>query len=298
MNIHLLHSQLGAQHVEAISYDGIRQSIKRLSLESAFLSDAVGFVRDLIPRTAVTLRDTTSSLFRSSDEKQDFLDKNKFQANIGDSLMKLPAYGFSSIASLVVPVPESFAGNMLKYSDLMTKGESSNANIYSVTVGLLEEYNTTLAQFLSASETRTNLSPSMALYTRVKKEREDFTDMHKKFFPLNTGKSHARLGDIFDRAQDVIDLKPRVPVLREAYINAPIMEIKQLSDRCVAMLDAISKLSESNDIRKVTPQVAHKLATGAYEVGKLLELISVHRVRQETLLKSIFDLFALLKDRL
>ena len=298
MRIQLSNNALGIPSASYIPLDDIESSMQRLALESEFVSNAVGFMRESIPRIAITLRDTVNNLFISEGEDKSFLNKGVFESNAGDVLMKLPAYSFTSISSLVIPVPESFSGNLLKYSDLMTQGSSGKTGIYEVTMVLLGEYSAMLAQFLSAGETRTSLAPSNDLYNKVKKERNEFLAEHKRFFAANTGKSHARVGDVFDRAQDVIDLKPRMPALREAYQNAPISEIKQMSDRCVVMLDAISKLSESNSIERVTPQVAHKLAGGAYEVGKLLELIAVHRVRQETLLKSVFDLFALLKERL
>jgi len=298
MTFHLTLQALDIPSASRISPENIQSDMRRLALESEFITNAVGFMHDTIPRIAVTLRDTVNNLFISEGEDKSFLNKGVFESNAGDVLMKLPAYNFTSISSLVIPVPESFSGNLLKYSDLMTQGSSGKTGIYEVTMALLGEYSTMLAQFLSAGETRTSLSPSADLYNKVKKERTEFLAEHKRFFPTNSGKSHARVGDVFDRAQDVVDLKPRMPALREAYQNAPISEIKQMSDRCVVMLDAISRLSETNSIERVTPQVAHKLAGGAYEVGKLLELIAVHRVRQETLLKSVFDLFALLKERL
>jgi hypothetical protein len=284
----------------------MERQLRRIAMESQFSGNLVELFRDQIPGFYMHVKQQTESLygiasqlFDKNGEDVDFsalgyLSQHQFNIISDDVISKLPAYSYTAISSTVIPVPENFSGDLLDYTQFMTKNDEKV--IYEATLNLLSVYETILADFLSNKDSKVSLISHDHLYKKAVKVTEDLGDVHKKFFPLNTNKSRARLGDCFSRLNDVQEFSKLYPNLLNTFNKAPVKAIKQASDRCVSLLSLVCDAAQKEDVKEISPAATRNIASGAYEMGKLLEMLAVHRMRHMQLLKISSQIIGRLKD--
>ncbi len=280
--------------------------LRRIALESHFSGNLVELFRDQIPgfylnvkQQADSLYGVASQLFDSKVTEEDFsklgyFSQEHFNIISDDVISKLPAYSYSAISSTLIYVPENFSGNLLDYMQFMTRNDERV--IYEASLNLLSVYETILADFLSNKDSKVSLVSHDHLYKKAVKTTEDLSDTHKKFFPLNTNKARARLGDCFSRLADVQEFSKLYPKLLDTFNKAPVKAIKQASDRCVSLLELVCDAAQKDDVKEISAAATTNIASGAYEMGKLLEMLAVHRMRHMQLLKMSSQTINLIKN--
>lgn len=279
----------------ALSRSSMEGVIKRIALESQFSGNLIELFRDQIPgfylnvkNQADSLYGVASQLFDNKSTEEDFsklgyFSQEQFNIISDDVISKLPAYSYTAISSTVIYIPENFSGDLLDYMQFMVRNDEKV--IYEASLNLLSVYETILADFLSNKDSKVSLISHDHLYKKAVKTTEDLGDTHKKFFPLNTNKSRARLGDCFSRLADVQEFSKLYPNLLSTFNKAPVKAIKQASDRCVSLLALVCDAAQKEDVKEISAATTRNIASGAYEMGKLLEMLAVHRMRHMQLLK-------------
>ena len=290
----------------ALSRSSMEGVIKRIALESQFSGNLIELFRDQIPgfylnvkNQADSLYGVASQLFDSKSTEEDFSKLGYFsqeQFNIISDyvISKLPAYSYTAISSTVIYIPENFSGDLLDYMQFMVRNDEKV--IYEASLNLLSVYETILADFLSNKDSKVSLISHDHLYKKAVKTTEDLGDTHKKFFPLNTNKSRARLGDCFSRLVDVQEFSKLYPNLLSTFNKAPVKAIKQASDRCVSLLALVCDAAQKEDVKEISAATTRNIASGAYEMGKLLEMLAVHRMRHMQLLKVSSQTIKVIRD--
>lgn len=284
----------------------MERAIRRIALESQLSGNLIGLFRDQIPgfylnvkNQADSLYGIASQLFDAKSKEEDYsklgyFSQEQFNIISDDVISKLPAYSYSAISSTVIYVPENFSGDLLDYMQFMVRNDEKV--IYEASLNLLSVYETILADFLSNKDSKVSLISHDHLYKKAVKTTEDLGDTHKKFFPLNTNKSRARLGDCFSRLADVQEFSKLYPSLLNTFNKAPVKAIKQASDRCVSLLELVCDAAQKEEVKEISSATTNNIATGAYEMGKLLEMLAVHRMRHMQLLKVSSQTIKAIKD--
>ena len=290
----------------ALSRSSMEGVIKRIALESQFSGNLIELFRDQIPgfylnvkNQADSLYGVASQLFDSKSTEEDFsklgyFSQEQFNIISDDVISKLPAYSYTAISSTVIYIPENFSGDLLDYMQFMVRNDEKV--IYEASLNLLSVYETILADFLSNKDSKVSLISHDHLYKKAVKTTEDLGDTHKKFFPLNTNKSRARLGDCFSRLVDVQEFSKLYPNLLSTFNKAPVKAIKQASDRCVSLLALVCDAAQKEDVKEISAATTRNIASGAYEMGKLLEMLAVHRMRHMQLLKVSSQTIKVIRD--
>lgn len=290
----------------ALSRSSMEGVIKRIALESQFSGNLIELFRDQIPgfylnvkNQADSLYGVASQLFDNKSTEEDFsklgyFSQEQFNIISDDVISKLPAYSYTAISSTVIYIPENFSGDLLDYMQFMVRNDEKV--IYEASLNLLSVYETILADFLSNKDSKVSLISHDHLYKKAVKTTEDLGDTHKKFFPLNTNKSRARLGDCFSRLVDVQEFSKLYPNLLSTFNKAPVKAIKQASDRCVSLLALVCDAAQKEDVKEISAATTRNIASGAYEMGKLLEMLAVHRMRHMQLLKVSSQTIKVIRD--
>lgn len=267
----------------------------RLSAESDNSIDIGVIFKVSLPNYAASLVDSVTSLASNMGKVLTFSEENSAPTEVNldtikilqdDYLNKESAYNFTAISNTVVSIPENFAGSMLDYLHLMTKTSDIDSGLYKATLALLREYNAFLSVFITNRDARGHYSIAEPIYKIAEKEHAEIKKEMQKYFVTNTGKSKARLGAIFDRMADLRESFTYMKKLCINYNTAPIHEIKSESDKCAELLKLITVGNSSIDTSVVSKETAKKLANGVYILGRLIEIISVHRFQHQVVMNS------------
>lgn len=271
---------------------------QRLAKEDANGVDLITTFRAVIPaylgyltEQAGSLGATISNLANIPSENEE-IDFDSLKSIQDGYLTKEPFFKYTYISQTVVSVPEGFSGHMPDYLKFMVRSIDAEQGVYSMTVNILDDYQAMLSVFLS------NKDAKLASFEQRKliDEAETFVAATKKtfhsFFPTNTGKSKARLGQIFESLTQVRESFPSTAALITHYKQFPIEDIKARVDRCVGLLTLVTEQASGGDsIESISPAVARKLADGAMVIGQLVEFLSAHRYAHHTLITSMMHMY-------
>lgn len=297
-----MRAAIEAAQVAPTSFTGLQTHLDRIALESEFKTNLIGLFRNVVPEYYSKIKQQAlglTGLFAKqpnfvpdSDvnfDESGYIDVNSFVTLNNEILVKLPAYTYTAMSSLVITVPENFKGSLLKYIQFMSKND--DAAIYKAVINLLTTYEAILADFLSNKDSKISLVSHDRHYENAIDTTKKFADYHKSFFPSNTGKSKARLGDVFERQADVSESMKLYPSLVRSYEVVPVQEIKDHVDRCMELLNLVCEAAK-NDIPEVSGAAAANISKGAFEMGKLLEIMSVHLFRHLQILRVLSRTFS------
>jgi hypothetical protein len=66
----------------------------------------------------------------------------------------------------------------------------------------------------------------------------------------------------------------------------------------VSLLPLVCDVAQNEDVKEISSATTRNIASGAYEMGRLLEMLAVHRLRHMQLLKINSQVISKLKESL
>ena len=268
----------------------LESQMNRLALEAGAIANVIDSFRNIIPNLShalhsayenLTAKDETDKLIVSLNDSYHVLEK------------KLPDATYTNLKSIVVSVPEGFKGNMLEYLKFL---QHLSDTLFKDANSILGGYRSVLATFISNKEDKVSLQSYQDTYRRVKEQRQQAVAEIKKFFPGTATNSKKRLEDIVERLSEV---RPMIDLARKLNDDRHKQNLKQISAttrECVELLDVLVKEVQDKGTDKVSGNAAMNIAEGAYEIGKFVELIAIHRTMVMQAMLSVERLTKQLSD--
>lgn len=271
----------------------LESQMQFLALEASAISNVIETFSSIIPNLADSIFTGFKSLTQSDDIVRIKVQDAKL--TFGKLKVKLPHASFIAQSKTLVSVPEGFVGNLLAYS--LTLSNMSNA-VFSEANKTLGEYNFVLSAFISNKENKISLKDHTDLFIRTRARREELSGLIQAFFPKDSDVSKAYLGDVIHRFNDLEPLVHSVERLNNQRKDHNLIAVNDSVKKCLDLLNIIINDTKNNGIAQVSGAAAQNISQGAYEVGKLVEFISVYRYRVEQLVSTIEKLLKSLEENI
>lgn len=249
----------------------LESQIERLALEAGVVANVIETFRNLVPNLSHELHQFYDRLVAKDDIDQVIVSLNDGYKTLEK---KLPDATYTNLKDIVVSVPEGFKGNLLDYLKFL---QHTSDTLFKDANSILGGYRSVLATFISNKEDKVSLQDYTDTYRRVKKQREEVVDQIKKFYPGTATNSKKRLSDVVERLSEI---HPMVDMSRKLNDDRHQQNLKQVSAttrECVDLLDVLVKDIQDKGSDRVSGSAARNIAEGAYEIGKFVELIALHR---------------------
>ena len=259
--------------------------ISKLSLESEFTANVIDTFRNLIPSLTFKIKeyvksfDSVSTLFVSESSRAvecEKIFKSEYE--------KVQHLNYSIYKKTLVSTPEGFKGSFLEYLTVLNK---IIPEFFNSSNELLSEYNLILSSFITNKDNTT-------LYKNGTKLRESVISDLDQFFVKNDS-SKKYLGDVLYRFSDLDDLIAQMKKLEQFYKKQSLGNIKEQIRKSTDLLEIIIKNTTEDNASAVSGAAAKNIAEGAYEIGKLVETISIMHFKMDQTLNSVRNLFDTIK---
>lgn len=262
----------------------------RLSLEAFTSSNMIESVRTAIPSLIDDLKKSIGSLTSSSTENTDIIDqlRDKDQKLI----TSLRTIGFMHFDKELVSVPENFVGNLLQYTKLLIK-ITEEVTVFQKE--MFNQYNVILSAVVTNKNEKLSLQDHTQLFKTIHGKREYYTKAIQKFFGPEQHKVKAPLGRVVARTDEFAELLVEIDKLNKLQASISLDEINTNVTKCVSMLNVLIEQVDNSTNGVITNYAAMNISTGAYEVAKFVEFISILYFDTVTLTKSVSSINELLK---
>lgn len=288
MTLYAFESETKEQELSTVATDEqIENQLNRLTLESAYLSNLIGVFKDIIPATTNRLKNAVSTFFSEPEYievSSSELIKLKYISENAD---------MSSYSSVLVQVPEGFSGNMLEYLNFLRD------NLPKVTIelnGLLTEYNTMLAAFISDKETKISLKDNTHIFKKSELNRENAVKAIKTYFKNPNHLSRNALNRVIHQLKEVHPLVKEANSLARDTKDLNLNTLKAKVEESTKLLDIIVEQVSNQGIDKVSGASATNIAKGAHEMAKAVEFASIYYFRIQQALVSAKAITAKIKE--
>ena len=241
-----------------------------VAIESTMMTNVISTIQDVLPEFASNLKGLVRKLTGSFSETRVMTSEIKNKEK--KVFTALGQVGFMTVADKLVSIPENFQGNFQDYAKALI---AISSEVYRVQNTVIAEYTTILSAFISNKEDKIALKDHTAFFKRTQGERERLSKQLAHFFPGNTGISKAKLKTVIARTNDIPPLLEEVRKLTEGQAKASLEGIQIGVNKCVSLLDMIIQDAEKGGMMKISPNAAMNISTGAFEVGKYVEFVSV-----------------------
>lgn len=253
----------------------------RLVVESSVMADVLSTFSRILPKSKELITGFLPDLQKLSQEPSIPLQTKEFK----QALKRVEGLNFLHYEDTLVSVPEGFTGRYVPFLDMMLETQPSLLKHCST---LLQEYETELSMFLSNGDHRLSQKSSDFQYKALAIHRTKYEKKLKPFFDEHrAGLTRQKLGTVFTRFADLNDAfilaeKLQAAVSRSSY-DKLLQQVNTVSD----LLDLIHQRIEDRSVGQVSGAMAKNIAQGAYEMGKLVELVSLYSYLSQTTLNAI-----------
>jgi hypothetical protein len=270
----------------------IEHEMAKLSLESEFTANVIDTFRNLIPSLTFKIKeyvksfDSVSTLFVSESSRAvecEKIFKSEYE--------KVQHLNYSIYKKTLVSTPEGFKGSFLEYLTVLNK---IIPEFFNSSNELLSEYNLILSSFITNKDNKISLKDHTTLYKNGTKLRESVISDLDQFF-VNNDSSKKYLGDVLYRFSDLDDLIAQMKKLEQFYKKQSLGNIKEQIRKSTDLLEIIIKNTTEDNASAVSGAAAKNIAEGAYEIGKLVETISIMHFKMDQTLNSVRNLFDTIK---
>lgn len=253
------------------SNPALEASLVKISLEANFVANMIQTFREVIPSFSASIRQAGLKLsamtknYTDASDRKDHIERSR--------IMKLTKdLDFLLFADRYVMVPEDFKGNLLEYSILLN---TVSNKVFNSQNQAMAEYTNMLSSFLSNKDDKTSMKDHTDFYKRIRKEREDYAKQIAVYFPKATGKSRQPLRNVMTRFTELADLFIQVETLNASHSKTHLTNVQTSVTHCADMLDMVITGVKEDTIKNVSPEATNNIATGAYELGRYVEFLSV-----------------------
>jgi hypothetical protein len=256
----------------------LESHMQRLALESEVLSNVIDTFRTGIP----SLLSSIGSVFSSSNNDEQFTqDIKEASQKYRDLKPKLAHARIANYDKTLIQVPEGFKGNL---SDYATTLLHVSDNIYKEANNVLGEYTALLSSFITNKDDKLSLKDYTDFYKKVGQKREQMNEEIARYFPERSDLSRQYLGTCVKRMEDVATLLDHSSKLADVRKRHTLKDISLSVKKATDLLQIIVDQSRKDGIDKISGASAMNISTGAYELGKYVEFISIYCFKVDQLI--------------
>lgn len=248
----------------------LENHIATIALEQNFVTNAINRLLDFLPDFKIRL---SEAIVESHDQSKVYAELSKNikykEKQVSQVVGVIP---FSEVGEMLVPVPENFKGNYIRYLDTLLE---LAADVYRQDLAVLKQYETMLSVFITNKDARlSTFVKEKAFFKEVSNIRNKTTIALRTFFPKETGVSIARSKDIVERMADFPEMSKKAVDLAAIHNTVDVSKINNITQSCTELLGIIIKNIENGECKDASPDAALALSEGAYTVAQYVEMIS------------------------
>lgn len=260
------------------SITSIEQQVNVLALESNIISNMAQGFAQLSDKLVTNIRNSNAMLLGFIDINKD---KSESLGRVNDkAVAALKTLDFLNYGSRLINTPENFKGNLLDYA---VELESIIKSLYKANNETLAEYNMLLSAFITNKDSRQSLKDHSSFYKRIRSERESFIRRLDAFSEHN-GSNRIPLNKVISRMADIPELIKASVEVSKLQNRDVIVNLNTAVKQSVDLLDMVSTQIKEGTITELPPTAAVSISHGAFEVAKLVELVSIVYYDVEVLL--------------
>lgn len=256
---------------------------RRIAVEAVSISSTAEVLRRVVKSAVNSWLAAFPGLQRLTESRPDNFRLKDFEA----SLKKLEALNFIQYEDELVTVPEGFNGNMVKFAKTLLRVQP---DLHNQTTVLMTKFEQELSLFLTNKDERLTNKSNDIHYNNLKRKREGYEREIKTFFSSkHSGLSRQKLGDTYERFADLREALSLADQLRAvesaSYYSSVLAHVNGISD----LLKLVRDRLEDESVQQVSPVVAKNIARGAYELGRMVEMVSIYGYLAENTIASIHN---------
>ncbi len=266
------------QHVD------VNRELDMIALEAAFVARVFQRLTKFLPPVRQGIEDAAqkfASSFAESAKVTDVLSKQERKAVAASKELSYVEFGENLIS-----VPEGFNGSYIEYlavvNDVLPKIQKFNST-------LLAEYNTILAAVITNKDDKISLRDHTALFKKSEKEREAIVSELTVFFD-GSNNAKQKISSVIRNMKDIELIAKELATTRTYFREINLSEIKDSLKKSTDMLGLLTEAIEEDNAALSGP-VTMNIATGAYEIGKYVEMVSGVYYDVSVLTNKIEELF-------
>jgi hypothetical protein len=248
----------------------LESHLQQIAMEGNFLTNMITTFRTALPAFVSKLRDVNMAFFNKTGQAK--LVPLTLSSNDRNILDHMDMLDFLIFGDTYVMVPENFKGNLNAYAKELSRVAEA---VFRMENKALQEYNMILSSFITNKDDKISIKDHTAFFTRVRNEREDLMGDLNKFFKNNNNKTRAPLRSVMQRFKDVEPFLEATTALTSTQNKASLDKIHNATNQCADLLDIIIKSMSEGKMDNISPEAANNIATGAYEIGKYVEFVSL-----------------------
>lgn len=277
MSIFAIESEENIQD-SRVTDEQIESQLDRLSLESSYISNLIGIFKDVIPNTASRLKESASTFF----SEPEYIEVSQSEVIKIKHITENST--MSNYSTVLVEVPEGFSGHMPSYINYLREELPKVTNDLS---GLITEYNSMLAAFISDKATKVSLKDNTHIFKKSEQIRKSVSDGIKKYFKNPEHQSRNALSKVLNQLKEVHPLIKDTNKLAKEVQAMHLDQLKTKVNESTKLLDIIIEQVSKEGIDKVSGQAALNISKGAYEMARAVEFASMYYFRiQQALVSS------------
>lgn len=250
----------------------LEHELQRLALEANFIHNLYEQFTGILPTVAVKLADHTQ-LFRARLFEKPRVKELYVAYDNTKSVSKQLA--FANYQDTLVSVPEGFKGDYQDYLKLLI---SLHQPVYAVANGVLTEYNSLLAEFITNKEAKQSNSVHTHLYKKATQQREVMVKQLAAYF-TKTDHSKAPLKHLIQRFTDLKGLTDLAVELEKRQDPQQLNQIAEATEKAIQLLGIIRDQLAADKVTQVSGISANAIANGAYELGQFIEFVAVYHYK-------------------
>ena len=268
----------------------LESQMQLLALESGLVNNLIDRVKDIIPALMSKIAAVNDSIFGYSDKEKGIKLELAMSKHLSE---QLKTSKFTNYNSVLISTPEGFHGSFLLAIKLFN---DIHDDIVKDSKEALQEYNTLLASFITNKEDKKSLQDHTAFYKALSKKRTIALTSIGQHFTAKNSRTTARLGEVINRFADIPELVEHINKLARSHRKFDLEGLSKEIKNCTKSLQNIIDGISTGSISGISGQASNNLATGAYEIGLYIELVSVYRYRTEQLISSVDGLLSVMDE--
>jgi acetolactate synthase regulatory subunit len=264
----------------------LESEMSKLALEANILTNLIDQFRVVIPKLGLKLKEVVSTyntdnqehkeLVRSSHRNLDLINKQIHQLK------------FIDYAKTLVAVPEGFNGSFLAYLKVLN---SESQNLYKETLQIISEYNLIISAFITNKSNKISLQDYTSVFKRAEDKRKHLLEMLSAYQDPNSDLQRRYLNDVIGRWEDLPLIQAECETLLKDFHTKNLKDIKTNVNHSCELLEILIKNLNDQGFSEVSGISAQNIATGALEVAKMVEAVSIYNYKINEILKCVNVLF-------
>jgi len=246
---------------------------RRLALES-IANNTTGIIdvfSRLISKSADTLTSFASPLsdLINPTKETSGLKKSSYR-ELSKKLVRIP---YSSVADMLVMVPEGFHGHIGDYLQFLRQNQIA---VIKAADQVISDYELEISSFLSNVDIRKSNKSHLDFYKKVRTIRLNVEESFSKYFSKKDVRSRVKFGSIVKRMGEFDEVLALTEEVRGSSMSRK--ELGNLLTKVTTVSELLRLLKEkleNKELDDVSSDMAKHVSEGAYEVAKYIELVSL-----------------------